>query len=300
MMDVAQFFSEMEQSIQRVSRSIRVRLRLGKRLWPVTIAPTQLRRLVLSLARVASRQMRTEGTLTVECQNIEQVFQTNSSQIRSVAEKFVQVQLHAEGSPATKEGLPELREPTGNAKLETSETAAILEEVTTTMNKNGGWLEVEKETTFRLILPTSESEGHSHSHPYQRPHRNGAPSQDSSVRQILVVDDEAALRGIATRLLEASGYQVLTARNGREAVEVFQASQSDIDLILLDLSMPVMSGQEALGVLRAIDPNVRVIICSGEVTEDDQPMRMAQGAKAVISKPYQLTELLDLINRVLV
>ncbi|MGF1583158.1 MAG: response regulator [Gemmataceae bacterium] len=300
-MDLTTFFSDPGNMLAQVlPRSTKTSVLLSEGLRPVRTDPVQLRRILFSLVRVIGSGMSHGDVLTIRCHNLEQASLTNPSKTRNVTEKYVQILLQAEEAKVTKEASGGGNEPAGTAELEASATAAILKEVNETMNENGSWLEVEQRTTFRLVLPTSNSGHHSHSHPYQEPHRKVDSPGEPPVRRILVVDDEPALRKMATRVLESCGYQIVTASNGQEAVNLFAAEKQTIDLILLDLGMPVMSGQEALVALRALDPNVRVVITSGEVTEEDEPILVGLGAKAVVPKPYQLNQLLGVIRQVLV
>jgi two-component system cell cycle sensor histidine kinase/response regulator CckA len=116
---------------------------------------------------------------------------------------------------------------------------------------------------------------------------------------ILVVDDEEIIRKVAKTALETQGYQVLVAVNGREAVEIFRGMADSISLIILDLTMPVMGGEEALRHLRAIRPDVTVMLSSG-YTEDDAMRRFAvDGLAGFIQKPYTSAQLRERIDAVL-
>lgn len=86
---------------------------------------------------------------------------------------------------------------------------------------------------------------------------------------VLVVDDEESIRTLAGMMLERSGYRPLTAAGGREAVEVIRSRPGEIDLVLLDLSMPVMDGAETLQAIRAIDARIAVLLSSGRPGDDD-------------------------------
>jgi len=117
---------------------------------------------------------------------------------------------------------------------------------------------------------------------------------------ILLVDDEESIRIIGSALLKAIGFSVITATNGREALEICREQGSVIDLVLLDLLMPVMGGFEAYRKLRKIDPSIPVVICSGCSAEEIQEDIDSDKYAAVIQKPYgpdQLrTTLMKLLN----
>ena len=114
---------------------------------------------------------------------------------------------------------------------------------------------------------------------------------------ILVVDDESMLRTLARAILERSGYQVLMAENGIEAVEIFRQNASGITAILLDMTMPAMSGEEAFPLLRAIRSDVPIVISTGysQVTTE---LLSTDKAFEFIQKPYTPTQLCEAIARV--
>src|SRR6185295_18346221 len=89
------------------------------------------------------------------------------------------------------------------------------------------------------------------------------PAEPAAGPTILAVDDESTVLALARDVLEMHGYRVLTARNGEEALRVFQDQAATIDLVLLDLTMPVMGGQECFKRMKEINPRVRVLISSG-------------------------------------
>ncbi len=122
------------------------------------------------------------------------------------------------------------------------------------------------------------------------------PSKKAS-GTILLIDDELTLRDMGIEVLNSMGFSVLTAEHGREALEIFNKRSSEIDIIILDLIMPVMGGIEAYHELRKIAPTIPVIICSGygvnsveEIIQNDQHTRF-------VHKPYNPVELRDTILR---
>jgi two-component system phosphate regulon sensor histidine kinase PhoR len=121
-----------------------------------------------------------------------------------------------------------------------------------------------------------------------------ASSMSEAIR-ILVVDDEAMIRESSKRLLGARGFQVLEADNGRAALDIF--SENSIDLVLLDLKMPVMGGEEFLSVIRASHPDVPVIIITGHGTLDNAVECMKKGAYDFITKPFEIDHFLLTIDK---
>ena len=109
---------------------------------------------------------------------------------------------------------------------------------------------------------------------------------------ILLVDDEFIVLHSAKRLLEKKGFRVLTATDGLNAIETLKEHKEEIGVILLDLSMPGMDGEETLGNLIEIDPDAKVILFSGyAITKEIEPL-FEKGAVGHIQKPFDIQELL--------
>jgi CheY-like chemotaxis protein len=115
-------------------------------------------------------------------------------------------------------------------------------------------------------------------------------------KSILVVDDEDGVRRLAERILKRLGYPVLTASNGAEALEVYAAKRAEIALVIMDISMPEMSGVDCMRKMRAIDPAVRVVLSSG--FDVDQSGVEPGEISGFMEKPYQLAQLTELLARV--
>jgi PAS domain S-box-containing protein len=140
-------------------------------------------------------------------------------------------------------------------------------------------------STFRLIFPRAAS---SHALlPVEFPSPKPCPRPTGVV---LVVDDDRLIRELATEMLRRSGFSVLAAENGREAVDLFRLHGETISAVLLDLTMPVMGGDEAFRLIKQIRPDVPVIIASGYgVIAIHQHLHGASAS--VIRKPYTMAEL---------
>ena len=116
---------------------------------------------------------------------------------------------------------------------------------------------------------------------------------------ILLVDDEFIILQSAQRLLEKKGYQVLTATNGRRAMDVLKDNKDNIGVILLDLSMPGMDGEETLEKLLEIDPTAQIILFSGYSVTKDMASLFKKGAIGHIQKPFDIKGLLAKIDETL-
>jgi two-component system, cell cycle sensor histidine kinase and response regulator CckA len=139
-------------------------------------------------------------------------------------------------------------------------------------------------TTFKVLLPACESLVSTTSKP------ESIPNDFSGDATILVVDDEEPVQKMVRSTLEKYGYHVLTAANGREALKVFQNNHKAIDLVLLDMTMPVMSGEETLLRLREVRRDIRVIVSSG-YNEIEALRRFGETVNGFLQKPYRANQL---------
>jgi CheY-like chemotaxis protein len=116
---------------------------------------------------------------------------------------------------------------------------------------------------------------------------------------VLVADDEEMVRLMTKASLERFGYSAITADNGKAAVELFRRNAPDVVLVLLDLTMPLMGGEEAFRQIRGIRPDVPVVISSG-YSELETVRRFGSSEVAVfIQKPYTPTQLAEVVKRAL-
>jgi two-component system cell cycle sensor histidine kinase/response regulator CckA len=146
-----------------------------------------------------------------------------------------------------------------------------------------------KGTTFKVMLPAVETEDHSA--------RSATPSValTGRSRRILVVDDEEDLRVFMRKALEGVGFQVELAADGRAGLAAFRAADGDFDLVLLDLTMPHMSGAETFRALRGERPEVRVVLTSGFAEEEATSGFAGKGLAGFLRKPFRVQDLLAMV-----
>lgn len=112
---------------------------------------------------------------------------------------------------------------------------------------------------------------------------------------ILVVDDEPIMRKIAVNVLQLSGYDVISACDGIEAVEIYKKQHQQIRLVLLDLLMPNKAGKETFMEMAAIDPTVRVLLVTGAKRDHRVEELLHMGVKGYIEKPYKFLRLSEAV-----
>jgi CheY-like chemotaxis protein len=116
---------------------------------------------------------------------------------------------------------------------------------------------------------------------------------------ILVVDDEPMVRKLAETVLQRCGYRVATAKNGRQAIEIFKERAQEIDMVLLDMTMPHMSGVETFDAMRAIRSNVVALLSSGYSEAEATGHFRGKGLSGFMQKPYLPQTLASKIKEVL-
>lgn len=112
---------------------------------------------------------------------------------------------------------------------------------------------------------------------------------------VLIIDDEPSVRNVTRSLLERAGYRVLTASSGAEGLEIYKAQADTISVVVLDLTMPRMSGKEVLSELTRIGGDVRVILASGYSHPDSLPT--GTNIAGFLHKPFRFEDLLAVIRR---
>ena len=121
-----------------------------------------------------------------------------------------------------------------------------------------------------------------------------APSRFAG--RVLVVDDEPVIMETTAAILVSLGLTVVTASDGQEAVEKFEADTNGFDLVLMDLTMPRMNGHEALNRMRALRADVPILLCSGFSEQEMLPELQELGATGFLQKPFILSELKNAIH----
>jgi CheY-like chemotaxis protein len=115
---------------------------------------------------------------------------------------------------------------------------------------------------------------------------------------VLVVDDDETVRTVTRRILERAGFDVLLAADGVAALDVYRANPG-IVLVLLDMTMPRMDGEECFRELRHLDPSVRVVLTSGYNEQDATTRFVGKGLAGFIQKPYRPADLIERVNALL-
>ncbi|HET9066132.1 MAG TPA: PAS domain S-box protein [Gemmatimonadales bacterium] len=269
-------------------KAVQLTAHIDRDLPPVSGDPTQLHQVLLNLAVNARDAMPDGGTITITARS--------EDLLRPEADVLVEVTDTGTGIPP--ELVDRIFEPFFTTKAQGKGTGLGLSTSLAIVTSHGGTLRVRstpgKGTTFTMRLPTMEGARPATSA------RSAGCAQRGNGEMILVVDDEAAIRSVTARLLQAHGYGVMLASDGREAVECYAEHRASIAVVLTDMMMPVMDGATAIARLRAIDPGVRLITVSGLADQSGlPPTGPDQYPIRHLAKPYTAGELIAVIGQAL-
>jgi PAS domain S-box-containing protein len=149
-------------------------------------------------------------------------------------------------------------------------------------------------TSIRVLLPAMTRPA-----PPAPVEQVGGTSDRVRGTSILVVDDEPTVLLLTQRILEHAGYQVLTAKSGEDAVDLYRTRRDEIAAVLLDMTMPGMSGWEVLEELRTLDRDVHVVLTSGYIGHEGARDLSGEAAVAFLAKPFEPLDLLEMLRQIL-
>ncbi len=277
--------------------NISINLNLQNDLWSISADVTQIHQVFMNLAVNARDAMPQGGTLTFEAENVS----IDEHHARMFPEAkpglYILFKITDTGTGMTPEIMSKIFDPFFTTKEIGKGTGLGLSTVLSIVKGHKGVLDVHSEvgkgTQFRIYLPTIESEKEAQAQ------REIQEALQGNGELILVVDDDAIVREIATITLEASGYKVITAADGTEALGLYGKHQSDIRLVITDMDMPVMDGATFVRVLRKMSPKVAIVGSSGSSDRSGLKELEASGMNVFLPKPYTSEILLRLVYETL-
>jgi len=274
-------------------KSVGLKADIPKDLWTIQGDATKLQQVLMNLCVNARDAMPTGGTLTLSARN-EQLDKL-SLMLDNVHTPgpYVVLEVADTGSGMSPDTVEQIFKPFFTTKEIGKGTGLGLEVVKSIIDLHKGFVTVASEldagSVFRVYLPATLDEGESEA----VVHRPVLPMGHGEL--ILVVDDEAAIREITKEVLESSGFRVLAAPGGPEAVALLAANKGDVKVVVTDMMMPIMDGRTTIVALRNIDPAIRVIVSSGAISEREEEEIRALDIVDFLTKPFTAQMLLDVL-----
>jgi hypothetical protein len=259
--DLNDVVNEVEELLRRtIGEHVRLQTTLGECLWPVVADKGQLEQVLVNLAVNARDAMPAGGSLTIDTENLfvddEYAVAHGNVQVGS----HVRLRVSDSGTGMAPEVTAHAFEPFFTTKPRGEGTGLGLAQVYGIVTQSGGDVQIYSDagfgTTVSVLLPATGQQAWAPDVPPEPGHAHGGET-------VLVVEDEEAMRDVATRILQRDGYVVIAASSGPEALELARDHEGPIDLLLTDVVMPRMLGREVAERMSELRPGLRVLYMSG-------------------------------------
>jgi PAS domain S-box-containing protein len=255
----------------------------------------QLHQAVINLALTAERRMTKGGTIHLRTSIADSAGMKNRAHF-SEGKEYVVVAVADNGKELDEYSQRRIFEPYFNARATDQAAGLRLSVAYGIVQQHGGFIDVRsdagKGTTISMYLPVVE----------HRPSGSdeGVPEVIQGGNEcLLIVDDEESFRQLYEHGLASFGYKVLTAQDGEEALSVYDKHPGEIDLVISDLSMPTMNGEELFRKLFARNQSIKGILATGAIDLKAKKEFLALGIRDIIMKPFPLDELMASVRKVL-
>ena len=290
-----------EEVVTILEHSINKRIEIKRMLKasPATIRgdPTQIQNALLNLAINARDAMPDGGELAFTTENVSIEETPLKEHKHEVATgRCLKLCVSDNGHGMDKEVLKHIFEPFFTTKSVGKGTGMGLASVYGTVKSHHGFInvlsEVGKGSTFYLYFPLLEDV-------IELINKGSELEKQKKSINILVVDDEEMVRQLLSEIFKMLGHKVVTCKDGAEAVETYKKSHKDMDIVVLDMEMPKLSGKDTFFAMRTINPDVKVLLASGFSIEGEAQSLIEAGAKGFVQKPFNISDLSKSLNDVL-
>ena len=292
--DLTELVRRSSMMFGRTRKEIRIHFAPQKGLWSVEADPGQIEQVLLNLYLNAWQAMPGGGDLYLETKNTA-LDETRVTPYGLEPGRFVRVCVRDTGAGIPQSVVEKIFDPFFTTKTMGVGTGLGLFTAYGIIANHKGFIEVSSEegvgSAFSFFLPATEKEPDPLS---ERPQEIAKGAET-----ILLVDDEEMVLDVTKEILEKTGYKVLTARSGRQAVELYEKNLAHIDLVILDMIMPDMGGETTFEALKDIHSEVKVLLSSGYTVEGLASRMLAQGCRGFLQKPFLLQELSKKIREAL-
>jgi PAS domain S-box-containing protein len=274
------------QMFGRTKKEITIRIKPQQDLWSVAVDRGQIEQVLLNLLVNAWQAMPSGGQIYIQTSNV--VLDSAYAKAYNVKPgEYTKTSVTDTGLGMDKAVQNKIFEPFFTTKDRGRGTGLGLASAYGIIKNHDGIINVYSErgkgTTFTIYLPATGT--------VEIPGKKSDMSPLEGTETVLIVDDEEIILNVASELLEELGYRTRTARTGLEAVDVYHQQQDEIDVVILDMVMPGMSGEETYGKIRQMNPEVKTLLASGYSIDDKASQILRHGCNGFIQKPFNIEEL---------
>ncbi len=296
-LNLNQRINEMKKMLARtIPKNIKIDLILSENLAMINADPIQMDQVIMNVVVNARDAMRDGGILTIETSNVVLDEEYANTHLHVAPGQYVLLMITDTGIGMDEQTASRIFEPFFTTKELGQGTGLGLSVVFGIVQQHGGFIRYYSNpgygTTCKIYFPALVSQ-------QQIDVEDPKPMPSGGSETIMVVDDEDQILDLLSKALRNSGYEVLVARNGREAIEEFVRHKDRISAIVLDLIMPEMDGSECLDKLLNMDPSVKVLVSSGFSANGKAKNILNTGAKGFITKPFDINHILIKIRDIL-
>lgn len=279
-----------------IHKNIEIEIVSTKEIDPIKADPIQIEQVIMNLILNARDAMPMGGKIKLETANVSLDSAFCAHNVGASLGRYVSLKISDNGSGIPEDVLPHIFEPFFTTKAQGHGTGLGLSTVHWIVNSQGGIITCESKsgfgTTFVVYLPVLDAP----QIPVKSLEKSRPPGGGET---ILVVDDEEFVRDVEESILRSVGYQVVTASDGVEALDIYEAKQDSIMLTILDIVMPRMDGFECMKRILEINPKAKILTCSG-LTQGSEPDKLlGAGSKGHIHKPAKKNVLLEKVRKVI-
>lgn len=288
---------QVEKLLRRtIPRMIAIQLDLSDNLARIHADPSQVEQVLMNLAVNARDAMPDGGKLTMRTATVTLDNEWCKIHMGPKPGEYVLLTVSDTGLGMDKATVDHIFEPFYTTKELGRGTGLGLAMVYGIVKQHNGHIMCESEigrgTSFNVYFPAIETREE------LRPEETGiVPAL--GMETVLLVDDEEFIRELGRRILSDAGYTVLTAANGKEALEIFKREAAKISLVILDLIMPEMGGKECLKGILNVDQHAKILMASGLSAQFSIKESVEMGASGFVGKPFRIKELLGQVRKIL-
>ena len=292
--DLNDLIKKQNRMFGRTKKEMKVHGQYAQDLWSVEVDHGQIQQVLMNLYINSWQAMPGGGDLYIHTENVN-LDENYVKPFEIIPGRYVKISVTDTGVGMDEVTQQRIFDPFFTTKEMGRGTGLGLASVYGIIKNHGGFINVYSEkgegTTFNIYLPASLAEVIEEKKPSEKVVKGEAT--------ILLVDDEEMIIDVGEKLLQHLGYRVITAKSGKEALDVFEKNMADIDMVILDMIMPGMGGGETCDRLKEINPETKVLLSSGYTINGKAQEILDRGCNGFIQKPFNMKELSLKISEIL-